>query len=130
MSAATFWGERVVKHLNDMQHCDSEGLFRMADELAETAANCAVFAGTAARIQMANQPQGFLCQWCDDETLSVTSAGLCARCDANTTLCSRCQVRFPILDAFLTYDRVQRAYVPLCEFCMTPDEADGGHDDL
>jgi hypothetical protein len=123
MSAATFWGDRVVKHLNDMHHWDSEGFHGIADELAETAAKCATFAGTAARVQMAPQPQGFICQWCDAETLSVSSAGLCGRCDADTTLCDRCQVRLPILDAGLTYDRAQRAYVPLCDSCIAPGDA-------
>ncbi len=129
MSAATFWGDRVVKHLQDMHHWDSEGDPIRANALAETAVLCAVYAGSCARMQMAPQPQGFICQWCDDETLSVTSAGLCARCDADTTLCDRCQVRMPILDAHLTYCTVQRAYVPFCESCMTPEEAIG-HDDL
>lgn len=123
MSAATYWGERVKAHLEDMIQCDDQCEFRLGDEAADRAATCAVFAGSAARIALASQPQGYLCQWCGDETLSVNHAGLCGRCEAETTTCDRCQVRQAVVDFSLVYDRPSGSYVPICVECQTPDEA-------
>lgn len=49
-TAAAYWGDRVWMHLHHVRKADRQGFHRAADHAAQQAHDCAMYAGTAARL--------------------------------------------------------------------------------